>query len=345
MSCYHPLKAFAVGLHDSGKPNYRIVPYDTHHVEKMPDGSFRNCFSEFVSPYSVRSYRDSVDLPCGKCIGCRLDYSRSWANRCMLEAQYHESSYFVTLTYDNDHLHFNPHEIDPDTGEILNDSATLFKKDLQDFMKRLRKNYKYDNPIRFYACGEYGEHTKRPHYHALLFGLKLDDLVFYKSNNGYTLYTSDFLQRTWKNGYVVVGNLNWDTCAYTARYIMKKHKGQDSHFYDDHNISPEFVVMSRKPGIAYQYFEEHQDQIYSTDKIYLSDPKGGREIKPSRYYDNLFDIEHHDRLEQIKVHRKLKAEAYKSQMLSQTDLPYLDALQVQERVKTNKIKSLKRNLD
>lgn len=347
MSCYRPLKAWIVGEHPSGKPKYKITSYKVDHLE-ISEGHTYVCETPIVSR-SVRWNPKSVlvneytEIPCGKCIGCRLDYSRNWANRCMLESKYHDSNYFVTLTYRDDDLHWNGKECD-ENGEISESVATLYKKDVQDFMKRLRFNYKYDNNIRFYACGEYGEKTSRPHYHALLFGLKLDDLKFYSANNGYPLYTSEFLEKTWKHGFVTVGELNWDTCAYTARYVMKKHKGKDSVYYENNCIAPEFVLMSRKPGIAYQYFEDNQDHIYEYDKICIETPKGGMSVKPSRYYDNLFDVDHHDQLETIKANRKIKAESYKTQMLTKTDLSYLDALSVQKRVKEAKIKSLDRPL-
>ena len=127
-----------------------------------------------------------IQIPCGKCIGCRLEYSRQWANRCMLELQYHDSAYFVTLTYNEEHV--------PRTG--LHGEMSLRKRDFQLFMKRLRKKYS-DDRIRFYAAGEYGTTTQRPHYHAILFGLHLDDLQVYKSKDSYKYFTSPGLQRVW----------------------------------------------------------------------------------------------------------------------------------------------------
>ena len=217
MSCYHPLKGYQFGTTDTGKPAYKVVSYDT------------------VLYDSTGKEMEFQVIPCGKCIGCRLAYTRMWADRCIAEATRHDSSYFVTLTYDNEHL---PHAVDPNTGEIL-DHGTLVKRDCQLFMKRLRKNYSYDNKIRFFLAGEYGSTTARPHYHVILFGLVLDDLKLYsKTALGFNLYNSDWLSAIWGLGHVVIADVTWETCAYTARYILKKQSGPQSQVYDVFHIWP-----------------------------------------------------------------------------------------------------------
>lgn len=126
-------------------------------------------------------YNREINIPCGQCLECRMQYARTWADRCVLELQSHESSYFLTLTYDNEHVNW--------TDDYMH--MTLRKKDLQDFHKRLRDRLDY--PIRYYASGEYGDITKRPHYHDIVFGLKLDDLEFdSRTEQGHILYKSDF---------------------------------------------------------------------------------------------------------------------------------------------------------
>ena len=116
-----------------------------------------------------------VPLPCGQCIGCRIDYSRQWANRCLLELKYHDSAWFCTFTYDDDHVP-RTYYPDPETGEAI-PALTLQKRDFQLLMKRIRKKFENDK-IRFFMSGEYGSQTFRPHYHAILFGLHLDDLLW-----------------------------------------------------------------------------------------------------------------------------------------------------------------------
>lgn len=305
------------------------------------------------------SYGYDLLIPCGQCLSCRIQKSREWANRLMLELQYHESAYFLTLTYNNEHGR-------PATdayGEVQ-DWLTLKKKDYQDFMKRLRKAT--GQKLRFYACGEYGTETFRPHYHAIIFGLTLDDLVFYKKSElGFSYYTSEFLNRVWSEkvayfengekkyryenlGYVIVGEVNWETCAYTARYVSKKITGEKSKFYEEFGLEAPFSLMSRKPGIAAQYFEEHKEEIYEKEYINISTPKGGRKFRPPRYYDKKImdgdDFDAKVRLENDKEHRAQMADAAQKIKLSKTSLTFDEQLAAEERCFANKIKSLRRNL-
>lgn len=335
MSCYHPLKALAVGKTMNGKTQYKFIN------------------DYFLINYKMRTGKpfpeDKIQyLPCGQCLGCRLDYSRQWANRCMLELQYHESSFFVTLTYDDFHVPRSWYT-DPSTGEAFQ-SLTLQKRDFQLFMKRLRKRFS-DQHIRFFMCGEYGGQTMRPHYHAIIFGLKLDDLVEYKkSPQGFSYYNSPSLQACWSDqegrpiGYAVVADVSWESCAYTARYILKKQKGDEAHFYTDFNIQPEFTLMSRKPGIARQYFDDHPD-IYDYDFINLKTEKKGLKFKPPRYYDNLFDIENPERMSEIREIRQKMAQSAQKMKLERTSLSVEEMNEVSERVKASQIKSLQRRIE
>lgn len=287
-------------------------------------------------PFSTEHVTDFIEIPCGKCLGCRLDYSRQWADRCMLEAQYHEQNYFVTLTYDDLHV---PHSsyIDDRTGEIC-ESLTLVKPDLQKFFKRLRKA---KGQFRYYACGEYGGHTMRPHYHAIIFGLNLDDLTLYKTSGGMNYYNSETLSKVWKNGFVVVSGVTWATCAYVARYVVKKAKQHDKQVYEKFHIEKEFNLMSRRPGIGSKYFEEHD--MYAYDYINISTPDGGKKIKPNRYFDNKLAVVDEEAYKALKA-KKIEAAKNKTLLkLSQTDNDYLSMLKVEEVVKSAKVKTLQRN--
>jgi hypothetical protein len=122
---------------------------------RMVDGSVK-----FVSR-NKKGVDGTLELPCGQCIGCRLERSRQWAMRCLHESSLYDRNAFVTLTYDDEHL--------PPGG-------SLNYPDFQRFMKRLRKNSK--SPIRFYMGGEYGESTLRPHFHVCLFGYDFPDKVY-----------------------------------------------------------------------------------------------------------------------------------------------------------------------
>lgn len=357
MPCYHPLKAWPIGLTENGKTKYKITPYEVHHVALNSNGVWESCTSDFLSPYVKRNVIDYTQIPCGQCVGCRLEYSRQWANRCMLELEYHDSAYFVTLTYDDEHVPKSYYG-DPASGEAL-PSMTLCKRDFQLFMKRLRKAFP-DDKIRFFASGEYGSQTFRPHYHAIIFGLHLNDLVPYKrSEKGFIYYNSASLQRCWSViesckgscssvpvplGFAVVAQVTWDTCAYTARYVMKKLKGPEAQFYTDFNIVPPFTLMSRKPGIARQWYEDHPD-CYDYEYINLSTDDGGKKFRPPKYFDRLFDVEYPEKSAELKETRKRMAEASKAAKLANTSLSYLEYLQVEENSKLDKIKQLERKLE
>lgn len=329
MACYHPLKAFPIGFHESGKPKYKIVSYKT----------------DVAFDYYGNPVYDAIEIPCGRCIGCRLAYSRQWADRCMLELIYHEESWFVTLTYNDEHLPIS-HPVDLETGEVLEhiNNATLNKRDVQLFLKRLRKNYQHDNHLMYFCAGEYGSTTYRPHYHLIIFGLKLDDLVPYKQHeNGYMYYNSPFLDKCWQHkGHVVIGRVNWDTCAYTARYIMKKQYGDAAEIYQRYNIVPEFTLMSRKPAIGKKYFEDNVDEIFSTEKIFLATDEGGISIKPPRYYERLFEHDFPDEYLDLKEDRRELQEDFMKLKQDSTSLPYLKMLANEELVKESQIEILRR---
>uniref|UniRef100_A0AAU8B533 Replication initiator protein n=1 Tax=Dulem virus 202 TaxID=3145679 RepID=A0AAU8B533_9VIRU len=237
---------------------------------------------------------DAQLLPCGKCINCRLSQSASWANRMEMELGYHKDNWFLTLTYNDEHV---PHgyKVDETTGEILVENLTLIPKDLQDFLKRLRRNIQYHNrgeaQLMYFGCGEYGDQTHRPHYHAIVYDLpiKPEELKELKRKNGFVYYTCEWLEKVWGKGNIILGAVTWESCAYVARYVVKKRKGKDAKdWYESLGIEPEFVRMSLKPAIGARYYEDNATAIYSSDSIQLSN---GKRCKPPRYFDKRFDAD------------------------------------------------------
>jgi len=147
-------------------------------------------------------------LPCGKCVGCYLERSRVWAVRCMHEAQCHDVSSFITLTYSDENLPYQ---------------SSLHYPDFKKFCRRMRA---LKGPFRFFMAGEYGELHDRPHYHACVFGLSFPDRkLFKRSGSGFNLYTSAELSRLWPYGHASVGDLSFESAAYVARYCVKKSEG------------------------------------------------------------------------------------------------------------------------
>ena len=354
MSCYNPISAFVVGINkDTGK---KIIS-----------------FSKDPAIKDLRAF-EAIQIPCGKCIGCRLDYSRTWADRCMLENQYHKNSWFLTLTYDDDHL---PPKKE---GSPIH---SLRKEDFQNFIKSLRQKmfddyvssneyaklyyskkkgsnwkseFKNDYPeeykefienvpkLRYFGCGEYGSMSKscRPHLHILLYGVPITDAKTHRvdRNTGYIYYTSDYIADIWNYGFHLLTKVTWETCAYTARYVVKKQKGENSKIYEELNYEPEFVLMSRKPGIGAKWFLDHPDIV--TTPHYIGTSKGSKKIMSNKYFDTLFENMFDDNIEEIKLERK-RSQSIKTELkMSLTSQSYSDMLRSEEINKEAAIKSLKR---
>lgn len=336
MSCKHPLKGWHIGFTDNGKKKYMITSYDVDHLEYR-DGKYikmyrPSCLSD-ISLFQEHFITEFIEIPCGKCLACRMKYSRDWADRCIMELPYHDSSYFVTLTYDNDHLPVNDF-VDPVDG-VIGQMPTLIKSDVSDFMKNLRRQLDYHfpdhAPISFFAAGEYGGQTSRPHYHLIIFGLQLNDLQMYKKSTlGYNYYNSEFLQSVWKKGYVVVADVTWQSAAYVARYILKKQTGDQSEVYDRFNFQQEFSLMSRRPSIGRRFFEEHFHELYEFDSINVPTSEGGRKVRPNRYFDRLMAEIDPDKLECVKQKRADFAKVSKEIKLSRTDKTYMEMLETEE---------------
>ncbi len=165
-------------------------------------------------------------IPCGTCLGCRKSQALSWSLRCYLELDQHNRACFTTLTYSDAYV-----------------PLTLDKTHLSKFLRRLRKALAPKRTVRFFACGEYGEQTNRPHYHAVLYGVDERD--------------ADLLHSTWRSGLTKVGTATARSIAYTAGYTAKKvgHKldRQERINYETGEVytwQPPFLHMSRRPGIG-----------------------------------------------------------------------------------------------
>lgn len=257
-----------------------------------------------------------VTLPCGQCIGCRLERSRQWAVRCVHESQLYESNCFITLTY---------------RDECLPPGGSLVKEDFQRFMKRLRKEY--GEGIRYFHCGEYGEKFSRPHYHACLFNFDFADRVLFKDRGGVRLYVSESLSRLWPFGFATVGDVTFESAAYVARYITKKITGDqaDNHYG---GRLPEYITMSRRPGIGKPWLEKFSSDVYPSDHVVLR----GRVMRPPKYYDGVFELTDPETFRSV-VRKRLAA--IQSSEWNQTP----DRLAVREAVQLAKFRMLKRGYE
>lgn len=262
MSCTSPIYALRLGATNpsTGKERIKILP-------RRIEASFQYWCDEF-------GQENILQLPCGHCESCIEKRTRSWAVRCVLEAAQYENNCFLTLTYSDGCL--------PKGG--------LCKSDLQKFIRRLRDSV--DHPIRYFACGEYGEHTYRPHYHLIVFNWFPDDARFLKESKfGGYLFTSRKLQEIWPFGISSVGEVSFASCGYVARYCQKKLAKV--------NDTKEFCLMSRKPGIGERFIKEHLKDVYDTDKIYMKFGNSSS-MPPSRYFDKVLEAVDPSAFEHIK---------------------------------------------
>lgn len=292
MACYKPLQAWI------------------HPREKSKTGKNLLVFS----PPDIPGRCERIYIPCGRCIGCRLEKSRQWAMRCVHEASLYRDNVFITLTYDDDHLPEN---------------ASLVKKHFQDFMKRLRK--KYGNGIRYYHCGEYGGQNGRPHYHACIFNLCFPDAYYWgRSDTGHPIYRSESLEKLWKFGFSYIGEVNFESAAYIARYVTKKIYGTNAIKHYSGRI-PEYTTMSN--GIGRDWFAKYSKETYNTDCVIMRD---GKKLKPPKYYDKLLEKIDPELYNSIKAQRK--------EALLENE-PTAADLKRREKAKLLKTKRLKRSFE
>jgi hypothetical protein len=240
-------------------------------------------------PRILRNGHEQFKVPCGDCIGCRLEYSRQWALRCTHEAQLYNDNCFVTLTYNDENLPWD---------------MSVNKRDLQLFMKRLRKSQ--GKGIRFYACGEYGsnkdwpdgiypvEGLGRPHYHACIFNylpkdkVPLEEITHRPSTltkGEFDLFYSRELERIWGKGFVTVGDVSFKSAGYVARYTAKKIRGRKDKVEEHYQgLEPEFALMSRRPGIGRPWFDKYMSDCYPKDFVTCD----GIKQKLPKFYDRAY---------------------------------------------------------
>lgn len=287
MTCFHPLKCYYPLQEDQDGKRHLIFNPEVvrnYNREKLPFLIDNDGFIDYTEMY----------VPCGNCIGCRLDYSRSWAIRSVHESMLYKNNCFVTLTFDDDHLPEN---------------RSLNKSYMSSWMKRFRK--KFGDDIRFMLCGEYGEKFHRPHYHIIFFNFDFPDRKYWTSRHGQIYYRSEMLEEVWRNacsssgnGYSVIGDVSFESAAYVSRYITKKFKSKDEEAVKKYykGRDPEFLNMSRMPGLGYDFIVKNYKQILGNGYVVL--PNGHKAPVPNYYSNIVKDID-------PAVYQKFKLDRFK----------------------------------
>lgn len=271
-------------------------------------------------------------IPCGKCVGCKLEYARQYAVRCYHEAKMHEANSFITLTY-------RPEEQPED--------RSVSKREIQLFLKRLRKIL--GKEIRYFATGEYGEKGWKPHYHLIIFGYDFPDKVLKTvSAKGNDLYISQTLGKAWTKGFHSIGTVTMETASYVARYCMKKidivtHEDGRIPLLDRETgeyliLQPEFTLCSkgrkRGEGLGGKWFKQYWKDVYPKDFLTIE----GDKHKPPKYYDDLMEDINPKLIKEVKE-KRLKY------MLQKRQESTMARAYVKETVKKAQISVMTRDLE
>lgn len=279
----------------------------------------------------VFNSRDAIDdrsliIPCGQCIGCRLERSRQWAIRCVHENSLYKEACFLTLTYSTPNLPFG---------------NTLVLDDIQRFVKRLRKHFE-PSLLRIFGCGEYGEENHRPHYHLCVMNADFPDKEFHQTTGkGDTLWTSKILEGLWPLGFSIIGDLTFESAAYVARYVTKKITGKDAAKHYENVLPtgeivdrlPEFPIHPRRPGLGKPWLEKYLADVYPDDFVVLRN----RKMRPPKFYDGVMEKTRPYEFDDIKERRQKNAKLNQHE-----NNP--DRLSVKEKIKTKKLQLLQRKI-
>ena len=249
---------------------------------------------EFIGTEFVKM----VSVPCGMCRECLTSRARDWSFRILKESEIHDDNYFITLTYDDEHI--------PSNHMLDTEAIKKFNKKLKVYLNRKG----LDSSFRFYGVGEYGGQTARPHYHVIYFGLPIPDLKFVcKSQNGDLIFDSEFIKSVWANGFITIEGVSIGSAAYVARYCDKKKRLNKLEKQEliNKGIVPEFSRMSNRPGIGAWFLDDVVDRV--SKGLYESYVNGKSYSYPLYYNKKMKEIlKDTDILSEFEDNAKLKSE-------------------------------------
>lgn len=249
---------------------------------------------------------------CDQCKGCRVRRRMELALRLEHESQFNEHSWFVTLTYNDEHL---------PAGGSVNIKA------IPDFIRMLRQKLrrkKIKQKLRYFAVSEYGGQTGRAHYHLILFGPDFPDrkISYTKPSRanhsesfiklfgigGARYYTSELLENVWGNGFAQLTSVSQATMQYVAKFHIDKVTGEKAaeyYSYTDesgnaYNLEPEQCRMSTNPGLGRKWIEKYWKCVYPRGYII---GHGGVKFAPPKYYDAWLEKNHPKVYLQVKEQR------------------------------------------
>ena len=333
-------------------------------------------FDKTKSPTKVE-----MEVPCGQCWSCRLARSREWAIRLVKEATNwpEDKRIFITLTYNNENL--------PKDGSLQLEDYQNFMKALRYHFSSVipaenGKEKRIYPKIKYFHCGEYGQVCKncgtsyvmhpesksnkkytgcdnwvkglgRPHYHAIIYGISFDDMeVFKRTKANEIIYKSDTLNELWGKGFCSIGEVTFESCAYVARYIMKKITGDQAqgHYVKQVGIDedtgevlttpikPEYITMSRNPAIGKEWCQKYLTDIAKNDAVLLSRKGQTFETRPPRYFMKQLQKTDEVAYEQVKTKRREQKAQLRKDNTDERSV-------VKERIKKIQTKNLERHFE
>lgn len=221
-------------------------------------------------------------LPCQKCLGCRERQQQELAIRVEHEARNAEHKHFLTLTLDEEHI---------------GDGGLHYREHMQKFWKRVRRDLK--TPIKHLTCGEYGDRTRRAHYHAAVIGLQINDLKKWEGENS----RSPTLEQKWGNGIVTISELTTDRIRYVAGYVLKKAGYRKQIYCDEYGEEMEAPFRKMSQGLGKEWITK-----YATDLQHGYLQHNGAKYSIPRYYADKIKANRPD------IHQRIqerKAETWK----------------------------------
>lgn len=248
-----------------------------------------------TNPQKIIVNGEEITVKCNKCPTCRHEHAQEWAIKLINESKYHKKACFITLTFDNHILldkkskAVNKYGAHPGFVFNINNSKEYFKN----FIKRLRKKYS-DKRITFYHVGEYGEKTKRPHHHAIIFGINFEEDRYEapKSKTGHSQFYSKTLNDLWSCGMTSIEDINEANICYIAQYSLKKFKNNELNkqyrpiqsFSNRAKMNIKWVRRNASEIIK-GYIEDKDGKKYRIPKSYINNLKNSKEEKYKKIYE------------------------------------------------------------
>jgi len=255
--------------------------------------------------------KPELELPCGRCMDCKIRRTRDWVTRLTHESQLHDDNCYLTLTFSEDGLALR--ELQRGTHPL-----DLDIKDWQSFAKRLRKQ---TGPFRFFQVGEYGDENLRPHYHAVIFGQAWrEGAERWTDEKGHPKWTHPIIEKCWPYGFHEIGEATPETLEYVAKYVQKKLFGKrlqaalertDLQTGECVTVRPETASMSRGgrtgKGLGHGWWTQYKSDVFPDDFVVLN----GKTVPTPRYYAKQLAEEDENAWNEISAKRKEKAETRK----------------------------------